>query len=75
MDSPRKAVGPVNHLPNAAYQMPATWYGTMTTKQLRETLLATDGRVLACGELCDVVGKSLGAGVYRVTLRKAVFRG
>ena len=42
-----------------------------TTKELRETLLFHDGRIMARGQLWDIVGKSLGAGVHRVSLRLA----
>lgn len=57
-----------NHLPDAAYTMPESWSGTMTTKQLRETLLATGGDILACGWSRDIKSKRLGPGVYRVWL-------
>lgn len=43
---------------------------TMTTKQLRDLLLYNDGRIMACGDLWDIQSKSLGAGVYRVWLKK-----
>jgi len=40
----------------------------MTSKQLRETLFATGGRVLACGQSYDIKSKRLGAGVCEVWL-------
>ena len=43
---------------------------TMTTKELRTLLLYNEGRILACGDLWDIKSKSLGAGVYRVWLKK-----
>ena len=45
---------------------------TMTTKQLRALLLYNDGRIFACGDLWDIQSKSLGAGVYRVWLKRSV---
>jgi len=41
---------------------------TMTYEDLRAVLLSTGGNMLACGRLYDIVGKPLGAGVYKVTL-------
>lgn len=61
---------PVNHLPTSLYQMPSA-NTTLTAKQLRETLLATDGRVFVSGRLCDIRSKAIGAGVYRVWLETA----
>jgi len=43
---------------------------TMTKKQLRETLLYTDGSILANGRMWDIISKHLGAGVYKVTLKR-----
>lgn len=42
---------------------------TMTRNQLKETLLATDGWVMACGRIWDIRSKHLGAGVYSVYLK------
>lgn len=36
----------------------------------REMLLSTEGWIMAQGYSWDLVGKSLGVGVYRVTLRR-----
>lgn len=55
-------------LPNIFYTMPRTANTTMDTKDLKELLLETGGRVIACGRLFDIKSKNLGAGVYRVTL-------
>ena len=41
----------------------------MTRAELRATLLATGGQLLARGHLWEIVAKHLGAGVYRVSLR------
>lgn len=60
----------MNHLTDNFYAQPNIAATTMTTKQLRETLLATDGTILACGYLYDIKHKALGAGVHRVFLKK-----
>ena len=58
----------MNRLPDTLYQMPQTARTTMTRAQLRETLLATDGRVFACGTQWAICSKHIGAGVYEITL-------
>ena len=60
---------PKNHLPRSFYLVPGQGTVTMTRAELRDTLLATDGQILARGNLWDVDAKHLGAGVYRVTLQ------
>jgi len=60
----------VKTLPNVFYNMPHIASTTMDRKDLKELLLATDGWVLACGSIYDIATKSLGAGVYRVTLKR-----
>lgn len=40
------------------------------TAVYREMLLSTDGWIMAQGYSYDLIGKSLGGGVYRVTLRR-----
>lgn len=42
---------------------------TMEHDDLKEILLATGGNMLACGSLYDIVGKPIGAGVYKVSLK------
>lgn len=37
---------------------------------VREIMLSTGGRLLACGYDHDIVSKPLGGGVYRITLRQ-----
>jgi len=59
-----------NWMNNGHYTMPGLYHEAMTRKQVRETMLATDGQVLARGGLWDVVAKSLGGGVYRVTTKR-----
>jgi hypothetical protein len=58
-----------NHLPMFCYSAPG-YTSTLTRKQLKETLLATDGRVFCQGMMCDIKSKHIGAGVYRVWLAK-----
>ena len=59
-----------NHITNnAAYTRPQDWSGTMTTKELRETLLFTEGELFACGRVWLIVSKRIGPGVYKVSLK------
>ena len=60
-----------NWLPNMFYAAPNVANTTMTTKELRETLLATNGTIIAAGYLWNINSKKVGPGVYRVTLEKA----
>jgi hypothetical protein len=57
-------------LPMNFYTMPELAKTTMDKKDLRELLLATDGCIIACGVLYDIKAKHLGAGVYRVSLKR-----
>ena len=43
---------------------------TLTARDLRSLLLNTGGIMMARGYLYDIRSQSLGAGVYRVTLRR-----
>lgn len=58
----------MNHLSNIFYTSPRFANTTMTTKQLKETLLHTEGFIVACGRCWNVKSESLGAGVYKVWL-------
>lgn len=49
----------------AAYPIGST---TMEHDDLKAVLMETGGNMLACGRLYDIVGKPIGAGVYKVTL-------
>ena len=60
----------MNHLSDNFYKMPEHYSSTLTRKQLQETLLATDGRVMACGRLWDIKSKHLGAGIYLISLAR-----
>lgn len=64
----------MNHLHNNFYTMPKYATAIMTTEQLRETLLATGGDIIACGETYDIKNEHLGAGVYKMFLKKRYFR-
>ena len=57
-----------NHLPSWFWEYPLNASTTMTTKDLRETLLATDGWVCVQGQNYDIKSKRIGPGVYRVSL-------
>lgn len=59
---------PMNHLSVNMYVSPGNCRQTMTRAQLKETLLATDGRILAAGNLWTIKSKHLGVGVYEVRL-------
>lgn len=57
-----------NHLSMNHYTMPGKATQTMIKKDLKETLLATGGWVIAYGECWNIKSNHLGAGVYSVTL-------
>ena len=59
-----------NHLPLSFYEIPRFARTTMTRKDLKETLLSTNGWVMACGTLWDIRSKHIGAGVYEVFLKE-----
>jgi len=56
-------------LPTNFWTIPDFANVTVTTKELRVIQLKNGGRILAQGYLYDIVAKSLGAGVYKVTLK------
>lgn len=62
-----------NHLTLNFYSNPKTARMTMTKKELKDTLLSSDGWIFAHGEAWDIKSKSLGAGVYKVFLEKKEF--
>jgi len=57
-------------LPTNFYTMPRWASTTMDKKDLKELLLSTSGCIIACGELYDIKNKHLGAGVYKVFLKR-----
>lgn len=63
---------PNDYLPMTFFTVPGSsaTTTTMTQTQLRDILLYNNGRISACGLLWDIESKHLGAGVYRVWLKK-----
>lgn len=59
-----------NHLDDNHWRVPGTFKQSMTTRQLRETLLTTNGTVFANGEAWEIKHDKLGVGVVRVWLEK-----
>jgi len=60
----------MKELPIHFYRAPDIANMTMTRKDLKELLLESDGWIIACGRTYDIKSKSMGAGVYRVSLEK-----
>lgn len=58
----------INHLKDGFYITPTFARQVMTTKHVRETLESTQGYVLSLGENWRIVVRSIGAGMYEVTL-------
>lgn len=56
-------------LPEFFWIIPQRAETTMGLKALRTILLKYDGRIMANGELWEIWSKSIGAGVYRVSLK------
>ena len=52
------------------YQKPETAHEIMSTKDFKELMLITQGTMSAQGKIWNIKGKSLGAGLYKVTLTK-----
>ena len=50
------------------YVFPRYANTVMSTKEFRQILKDYDGYILTCGHIWDIIGMSLGAGMYRVTL-------
>lgn len=57
-----------NHLNENHYRNPGICKQAMSTRQLKETLLVTNGQVLACGRSWNIKSQKIGPGVYRVCL-------
>ena len=60
----------MKQLPDNFYNYPSHASITITGKELRELLLATDGCAIIMGRLMDIKSRYLGAGVYRVTVER-----
>lgn len=58
-----------NQILNALAKNPRGVATASSRRVVREIMLQTGGRMLACGQDHDVISKSLGGGVYRITLR------
>jgi hypothetical protein len=63
-----KELIPTNHLNDRMYVYPSFAKQAMTSKQVKETLLATDNFVTAAGRGWKLKVKSLGAGMHEVSL-------
>lgn len=50
--------------------MPSHGHATIERPELRAIMLRTGGQMLAQGDLWDIVTKHLGAGVYRISLKR-----
>ena len=57
-------------LPKQFSTQPSVAETVVDRKTLKKILLHYGGRVIARGELWDIKNKSLGAGVYRVYLKR-----
>ena len=58
---------PKNHLKNAFYTTPKLARQMMTTRQYQETSLATEGRILSCGETWILQAEYRGGGMQEVS--------
>lgn len=57
-----------NHLEDRMYTYPSFAKQVMTTKQVKETLLATDNFIMACGHGWKLKVSNIGAGMKEVSL-------
>lgn len=58
-------------LPTRFYQIPQSATDTIERKDLKAVLLETNGSIIACGRLWDIKNKHLGAGVYKIYLKRS----
>ena len=58
------------NLPDSFYIAPAVANMTVRTKELQELLLNTEGWVIARGRMWEIKHKSIGPGIYRVSLKQ-----
>ena len=63
----------MNHLPDSFYSMPLFAKTTMTKQEAQETLLDTDGTIMAYGTLYNIVCKDIGADIYQLSLENAEY--
>lgn len=64
-----KEVTPKNHLIDTFYTSPLLARQVMTTMQVKETMLATDNFITACGRSYSLSVKNIGAGMKEVRLK------
>lgn len=57
-------------LPTYFYQMPKFATDTIEKKDLKNVLLNTGGNIIAHGVVWDIKNKHLGAGVYKIYLKR-----
>lgn len=57
-------------LPRNFYTMPHYASTVIDRKDLKELLLSTGGWIIARGEIYDIRNESLGAGIYKVFLKR-----
>lgn len=62
-----------NHLHDNMYTNPKMYTQIMTRAQYQETLNATNGEIIALGQMWLITGKSAGAGMYRVSVKPKVY--
>jgi len=55
-------------LEDAAFRNPTGFRKIVTTADYRRIVLTEQGRIIACGHCWDIKGRSLGAGLYEITL-------
>lgn len=60
----------MNYLNDEFYDDPEHAHMTIISKQLKETLLHTEGVILVHGRMWNIVSKHLGVGVYKVSLER-----
>lgn len=66
-------MNPENHLPPQFYNYPHLASTVLTTLQLQETLLATEGWILAMGRIYNLAPKDLGGGIFMVKTQLETF--
>lgn len=59
----------MNHLPSQFYAFPRLATTTMTKAQAQETLIDTDGTIMANGDLWEIIATDLGADVFKMSLK------
>ena len=57
-------------LPDNFYTMPDKAEKVVDRKELKKILLGLGGRIIACGVLYDIKNKHLGAGIYKIFLKR-----